>query len=89
VHVNSLWPVTTIATAAVKMLGGNDLLLRSRKPEIVADAAHWILTRSGKKWNGKFFLDEQILAFAGITDLYHYAVDPSKELRIDLYVEPR
>lgn len=89
VHVNSLWPVTTIATAAVKMLGGKDLMLRSRKPAIVADAAHWILTRSGKKWNGKFFLDEQVLAFAGVTDLYHYAVDASRELTIDLYVERR
>lgn len=87
VHVNSLWPVTTIATAAVNMLGGEELMLRSRKPSIVADAAYWILTRSGQKWNGKFFLDEQVLALAGVTELDHYAVDLSKKLKMDMYVD--
>jgi len=84
---NSLWPQTTIATAAVEFaLGGEALLRRSRKPEIMADAAHAILCR-GPGFTGNFLLDEQVLRDAGRTDFSPYAFDEGKELEIDLFVE--
>jgi citronellol/citronellal dehydrogenase len=87
IAANSLWPVTTIATAAVKnLLGGDALINRSRKPEIVADSAYYILKQSSKECTGNLFLDEDILKAAGITDLEHYAVKPGEKLQKDLYV---
>lgn len=79
VGVNALWPRTAIATAAVQnLLGGEEMMQRSRKPEILADAAYYILRRSPQNTTGHFFIDETILAEEGITDLTDYAVDPSK-----------
>lgn len=87
IAANSLWPVTTIATAAVKnLLGGEMISNRSRKPEILADSAYHILQRSSKECTGNLFLDEDILRSEGITDLNHYAVVPGSELQKDLYV---
>jgi citronellol/citronellal dehydrogenase len=87
VAVNALWPRTTIATAAIAMLGGDPMLAHSRKPEILADAAHWILTRPARECTGNFFLDEEVLARAGVTDLSAYSVTPGAELMPDFFVE--
>jgi citronellol/citronellal dehydrogenase len=76
VAVNALWPRTAIATSAIDMLGGGEMMKRSRKPTILADAAHWILTQPTTT-SGNFFLDDEVLARAGVTDLSRYAVDPS------------
>lgn len=88
IAANSLWPVTTIDTAAVRnLLGGNSLAVRSRKPSIVADSAAFILASPSRTCTGNLFLDEDVLASHGITDLTDYAVAPGNELQMDLYVE--
>ncbi len=88
IGVNSLWPVTTIATSAVRnILGGEMLVNRSRKPEILADSAWYILQQPSKECTGNLFLDEDVLKTAGITDLDHYAVNPGGPLQKDLYVK--
>jgi citronellol/citronellal dehydrogenase len=90
IAVNALWPRTTIATAAVQnLLGGDKLSRRSRKPEIMGDAAHVILTKPSREFTGNFCIDDEILESAGVTDLSTYAVDPSVELAPDFFVEPR
>jgi citronellol/citronellal dehydrogenase len=87
IAVNALWPKTAIATAAVEnLLGGAPLVARSRKPEIVADAAHAILVRKSRETTGRFFIDEEALAEAGVTDLEHYAVTPGAELAPDFFL---
>jgi len=86
VAVNALWPATVIATAAVQnLLGGDAVVRRSRKPEIMADAAHAILVRDSRTCTGHFFTDEEVLRSSGVTDLQHYAVDPSAELLPDIF----
>jgi citronellol/citronellal dehydrogenase len=90
IAVNALWPRTVIATAAVRnLLGGDDLIRRSRKPEILADAAHIILSKPSREFSGNFCIDDEVLESAGITDLTPYAVDPSVEPVADFFVEPR
>ncbi len=87
VGVNALWPQTTIATAAVKnLLGGDYLIQRSRKPEIVADAAFHILSKSAKECTGNFFIDEEVLKQEGVTDFTSYAVDPNQKLMMDIFL---
>ena len=86
VAVNALWPRTTIATAAVAMLGGDEMLRHSRRPEILADAAHWIVTRPARECSGNFFVDDEVLARAGVTDLDRYAVEPGAELMPDFFL---
>ncbi|MFQ5346655.1 MAG: SDR family oxidoreductase [Rhodothalassiaceae bacterium] len=87
VAFNSLWPRTTIATAAVaNLLGGEEMVRRSRKPEILADAAHWILTRPAGETSGNFFIDEDVLREAGVSDFDRYAVDPSVEPMPDFFL---
>lgn len=89
IAVNALWPRTTIATAAVEnLLGGDYLVQRSRQPEIVADAAAFILSRDAAGCTGNFFIDEKVLAEEGITDLQKYAVNPEHELVTDLFLDP-
>ncbi|HJQ55718.1 MAG TPA: NAD(P)-dependent oxidoreductase [Vineibacter sp.] len=84
---NCLWPRTTIATAAVKnLLGGEELMKRSRTPEIIADAAHWILTQPSRGCTGNFFIDDDVLTKAGVKDLAKYAVTPGGELAPDFFV---
>ena len=74
IAVNSLWPLTTIDTAAVRnLLGGNTVAAMSRSPEIMADAAHAILTRPSGEATGNFYIDEEVLRAEGITDFSHYA----------------
>jgi citronellol/citronellal dehydrogenase len=87
---NALWPRTAIATAAVRnLLGGEIAIRRSRRPEIVADAAHAILVRDSRSCSGNFFLDEDLLRTEGATDadIEAYAVDPSQDLMPDFYVD--
>src|SRR5579862_8066243 len=85
---NSLWPRTTIATAAVEFaLGGPDMLRRSRKPEIVADAAHSILSGSARARSGQFLIDDTVLYEAGVRDFEPYRVDPHAVLLGDLFVD--
>ncbi|MFQ5549175.1 MAG: SDR family oxidoreductase [Woeseia sp.] len=87
IAVNALWPRTTIATAAVQnLLGGDELTRRSRKPEIMGDAAHAILTKPSREFTGNFCIDDEILASVGVTDLSDYAVDPTAELAPDFFV---
>lgn len=86
---NALWPRTTIATAAVaNILGGDEMIRRSRKPSIMADAAHAILTTDSRALTGQVIIDEELLRERGITDFDGYAVDSSAELMPDLYVDP-
>ncbi len=88
IAVNALWPKTTIDTAAVKnLLGGDALAQMSRKPEIIADAAHYIFSQPAEDCTGNFFIDEQVMAMAGVTDLTKYAVNPDKKLYTDLFLE--
>jgi citronellol/citronellal dehydrogenase len=86
VAVNALWPRTTIATAAVNMLGGEALMRASRKPDIMADAAHAILTRD-VSYSGHFCIDDEVLREAGVTDFERYRVDPTVEPTPDFFVE--
>jgi citronellol/citronellal dehydrogenase len=85
---NSLWPRTLIATAAVQnLLGGDAAMARARRPEIVADAAHAILTRPSREATGNFYLDDEVLAEEGVTDLAPYAYgDGEGELQTDLFL---
>jgi citronellol/citronellal dehydrogenase len=88
IAVNSLWPRTLIATAAVQnLLGGDEAMRRSRKPEIVADAAYEILIRSSREATGNFFIDDDVLAEAGITDLDHYSYVENAELQLDGFLD--
>jgi citronellol/citronellal dehydrogenase len=76
-----------IATAAVRnLLGGEAIIARSRRPEIVADAAHVILTRPSRECTGNFFIDEQVLGAAGVTDFDRYAITPGSELIADFFL---
>lgn len=84
--INALWPRTIIATAALKMIPGIDLG-NGRKPEIMADAAHAILTKPAKGYTGNFFIDEDVMKAEGVTDLDQYAVDPSKSLLPDIFLD--
>jgi citronellol/citronellal dehydrogenase len=86
---NALWPRSTIATAAVRnLLGGEEAVRGSRTPQIMADAAHIILTRPSREFSGNFCVDDEVLASAGVSDLSAYAVDPTAELFPDFFVEP-
>ena len=87
IAVNAIWPRTTIATAATMMLGGQDMVSRCRKPEIMADAAHAILTRTSRVCTGNFFLDEDVLREEGVTDFDQYAVTPGAELIADFFID--
>ncbi|MBP9145047.1 MAG: NAD(P)-dependent oxidoreductase [Thermoanaerobaculia bacterium] len=86
VAVNALWPRTAIDTAALAMLGGFVAAANSRKPEILADAAHWILTQPARQCTGNFFIDDEVLRRAGVTDLDAYAVDPAQPLIADFFL---
>jgi citronellol/citronellal dehydrogenase len=87
IAVNALWPRTVIATAALAMLPGvSEQLDRTRKPSIMADAAHAILTREARKTSGNFFIDEDVLRAAGTTDFDVYAVKAGTPLLPDLFI---
>jgi len=87
IGVNALWPRTIIATAALNVIAMADPKL-GRKPEIMADAAHAVLTRDARACTGNFFIDDEVLQAAGIADLDQYAVTPgNKNLLPDFFVD--
>ena len=86
VAVNALWPRTVIATDALNMIPGVEIP-RCRKPEILADAAHAILTTPARELTGRFIIDEDILRERGVEDFDAYAVDPSQTLLVDLFLD--
>lgn len=86
VAVNALWPRTVIATDAINMIPGVELS-QCRKPGIMADAAHAVLVRNAAGFHGRFLIDDEVLAVAGITDLSGYAVDASQPLLPDLFLD--
>jgi citronellol/citronellal dehydrogenase len=87
IAVNALWPRTTIATAAVRnLLGGEAMMRRSRRPEILADAALRIFAKPARSFSGQFLIDDTFLAAEGVTDFERYRVDPTETLAPDLFV---
>ena len=87
IAVNALWPRTVIATAAVEnLLGGEAVVRGSRSPEIMADAAHAVLTRPSRELTGRFLIDEEVLRSAGVTDFARYQTVPGAELIPDFFV---
>lgn len=88
ISVNSLWPRTLIATAAVKnLLGGDAAAAASRTPEIVADAAYVVLTTPPGQQTGGFLIDDEVLTAAGVTDLEQYSVTPGGQLAPDIFLD--
>ena len=90
VAANALWPRSVIATAAVKnLLGGDEVMAKSRTPEIVADAAYAILTQPSRECTGNLFIDDEVLEqLAGVTDLDRYHASGGGELMPDFFVDP-
>jgi len=87
IAVNALWPRTAIATAAVQnLLGGEHAMRGSRKPSIMGDAAHAILTKPSREFTGRFCIDDAVLAADGVTDLSEYAMDPNAQLLPDYFI---
>lgn len=88
VAVNALWPRTAIATAAIEFITGADMAQGCRKPEIMADAAHRILTASARELTGRSLIDEAVLREAGVTDFSAYLVKPGATPILDLFLDP-
>jgi citronellol/citronellal dehydrogenase len=87
IAVNALWPRTTIATAAINnLLGGAEIMRRSRRPAILADAARLIFMKPAKSFSGHFLIDDTFLAQQGVTDFEPYRVEPSLALAPDFFV---
>jgi citronellol/citronellal dehydrogenase len=86
IAVNSLWPKTTIATAAIAVNFPAEIFKASRHPAIMADAAYHILTTKSKDATGNFYIDEDVLKSHGVTDFEKYALTPGKELFPDLFI---
>jgi citronellol/citronellal dehydrogenase len=87
IAVNALWPRTTIATSAIKnLLGGDQLMRASRKPEIIADAAYAIFQKPSRQFTGQFLIDDLVLSGEGVTDFERYRVDPTVPLAPDFFV---
>jgi citronellol/citronellal dehydrogenase len=87
IAVNALWPRTTIATSAIRnLLGGDEVVRRSRTPDIVADAAHAVFAKSAKSFSGNFLIDDSFLAAEGVSDFDRYRVDPTQPLQPDFFV---
>jgi citronellol/citronellal dehydrogenase len=87
IAVNTLWPRTTIATAAIRnLLGGDRVMAMSRKPEIMADAAYLIFQKPAKSFTGNFLIDDSFLAGEGVTDFEKYRVDPREPLAPTFFV---
>jgi citronellol/citronellal dehydrogenase len=87
IAVNALWPRTVIATAAVRnLLGGDEVIRGSRTPEIVADAAHVILTAPSRTCSGNYFVDEDLLRSVGVSDFTKYQTEPGTDLIPDFFL---
>ena len=85
---NALWPRTLIATAAVQnLLGGDEAMAASRKPQLYADAAYAVITRPSRECTGNTFLCEDVLAEEGVTDMDLYAYVPGSTPQVDLFVD--
>jgi citronellol/citronellal dehydrogenase len=85
---NALWPRTLIATAAVQnLLGGDEAVAASRKPQLYADAAYAVVTRPSRQCTGNTFLCEDVLAEEGVTDFDAYAYVPGATPQVDLFVD--
>lgn len=89
IAINCLWPRTTIATAAIEYNFPKEIFDASRKPEIVADAAYEIFQRNSRECTGNFFVDEDVLKVAGVTDFVQYAMAPDTPLFNDLFLDER
>ncbi len=87
IAVNSLWPRTTIATAAIEVNFPEAILRASRKPAIMADAAYAIVNRDSRRATGNFYIDETVLREEGVTDFDQYAVNPGTPLYTDLFLD--
>ena len=87
IAVNSLWPRTTIATAAIEMNFPAQVLQSSRKPAIMADAAYAIFNRDSRRHTGNFYIDEAVLREEGVADFEHYALTPGARLYPDLFLD--
>ena len=88
VAVNALWPRTAIDTEAIRLIAGDDARKRTRSPRIMADAAHWILTQPSRRVTGRFFLDDEVMRAAGVTDLscYKHADVDDRDLMPDFFL---
>ena len=86
IAVNALWPRTTIATAAVEFAISAELMRRSRKPDIMADAAYAAFNKPAREFTGQFLIDDTFLAGEGVTDFDAYRVDPTVDLAPDFFV---
>jgi citronellol/citronellal dehydrogenase len=86
IAVNALWPRSVIHTAALAMIPGVEAK-RCRKPEIMADAAHAVLTHAARGYTGQFLIDEEVLQAAGVSDFTPYAVAPGEALLPDLFLD--
>ena len=87
VAVNALWPRTTIATAAISnIVGGEDMMRASRKPDIMADAAYAIFTKPSREFTGNFCIDDTFLAAEGVADFDKYRIDATAKLQPDFFV---
>ena len=84
---NCLWPRTSLDTAAVRNVIGEELVKGSRKPSIYADAAYAVLKRDSSSCTGNFFLDQDVLEEEGVTDFEQYAIDPEAKLVSDFFVD--
>lgn len=87
IAVNALWPRTCIDTAALQLLGGEEMRRQSRKPEIMGDAAHVILTSDSRTCTGNFFIDDEVLSKAGVKDFAPYDVTPGAPLLPDFFLD--
>ncbi|XP_031564328.1 hydroxysteroid dehydrogenase-like protein 2 isoform X2 [Actinia tenebrosa] len=87
IAVNALWPKTAIATAAMKMLGGEEAIKQCRTVDIMADAAYVILTRDSRSYTGQFLIDEDVLRDVGVTDMEPYACVPGSTLLPDFFLD--
>ena len=88
IGANCLWPRTIIATAAVQnLLGGDEAMARARTPDIVADAAYEILKRDPRECTGNVFIDDEVLAEAGVMDLERYSGKPGADLALDIFID--
>jgi citronellol/citronellal dehydrogenase len=87
IAVNALWPRTTIATAAIRnLLGGEDIMRRSRRPDILAEAAYRIFAKPARSFSGRFLIDDTFLAGEGVTDFEPYRIEPGTPLAPDFFV---
>lgn len=87
IAVNALWPKTSIATAAIEMLGGQSMMESSRKPDIMSDAAYCILTKNSRSYTGNFSIDEEVLREMGVSDFSNYDWVPGAKLMPDYFID--